>query len=247
MKDGKGFTLIEAVVGLLISSLVLAAALALWNTHQTEGTRLAKKIELRNRLTLASKRLQRSVTLAGIGLDGAASLAKADAVPSDTLTLYTNPEERSTLLSADADHHVAAIQVDDPSLFAAGGYVALVGGGHAELRRVEGIQGPILTLDSPFANDYAVAVARVMPAWRERFYSDRQHPRFLRETAQGVQEVASDVKNFQVAFLDRHGESTEDAGKVRSVRFSLTGVFPARKGAIDNIEFSSTAIPRNSI
>ncbi len=245
MTPQRGFTLVEALVGMVIGSMVMAAAYSLWRTHQVEGMRLSKKIELRNSLTLASKRLQRSVTIAGIGLSGAASLAKEDAVGSDTLTVFTNPEERSSALATPADHLVPAIQVVSPSVFRSGGYIAIVGTGHAELRRINRIQGSYIYLDSPFANDYPVAGSRTMPARRERYYSDQQGTRFLHEAPDGVSVVASQVKNFQVSFADSRGAPTTEAAKVRTVRFSLTGIYPAREGALNSIVISSTAIPRN--
>jgi hypothetical protein len=209
--------------------------------------RLSKKIELRNKLTLSSKQLQRAVTLAGLGLSGAANLAKQDAVGSDTLIIYTNPTEAKASLVIAADHHVAAIQVDAPTLFAAGGYVALACAGSAELRRVVGVDGSTLSLDSAFANDYPIAGTVAMPARRERFYSQQDSSALVHEIADVHRIIATDVKNFQVSFADKQGNSTEVPAHVRTVRFSLTGIFPAREGAINSIILSSTAIPRNTL
>jgi hypothetical protein len=235
------------MVGMLIASLVMAGAYSIWRTHQTEGMRLSRKIDLRNKLTLASKRLQRSVTLAGFGLSGAANLAKEDAVGSDTLTLFTNPEEAKAGLAADADRHVPAIRVDAPNLFSAGGYVALVGGGHAELRRIVAVSGTLLSLDSAFANDYSATGSMAFPAHRERYYSEQDSARLIHEIRAARHVVAANVKNFQVSFADKHGNSTEISSQVRTVRFSFTGIFPAREGAPNSMVFSSTAIPRNTL
>ena len=247
MNRVRGFTLIETVVSMVIGTIIMAAAYSLWRTHQVEGMRLSKKIELRNKLTLSSKKLQRAVTLAGLGLSGAANLDKQDAVGSDTLIVYTNLAETKAGLAATADHHVAAIQVDAPTPFAAGGYVALACGGRAELRRIVGVDGSTLNLDSAFANDYPVAGTVAMPARRERFYSQQDSALFIHESSGGRQVIATDVKNFQVSFADKRGNSTEVPSQVRTVRFSLTGIFPAREGAINNIILSSTAIPRNTL
>jgi len=243
----RGFTMIETVVSMVIGAIVMAAGYGLWRTHQVEGMRLSKKIELRNKLTLSSKQLQRAVTLAGLGLSGAPNLAKQDEVGSDTLIIYTNPTETKANLVIAADHHVAAIQVDAPTPFAAAGYVALVGGGHAELRRIVGVNGSTLSLDSAFANDYATAGTVAMPARRERFFSQQDSSRLIHETAEGRHVIATDVKNFQVSFADKQGNSTEIPAQVRTVRFSLTGIFPAREGALNSIVLSSTAIPRNTL
>ena len=247
MTRSRGFTLIETMVGMVISGTILAACYALWRTPPIEGMRLSKKIELRNKLTRASKRLERAVTLAGLGLAGAAHLAKADAVGSDTLVIFSNPGETKARLAAFADHRVAAIQVDAPGVFAAGGYVAVSGGGHSELRRIARVYGSTLGLESAFDNDYAVAGTLAMPARRERYYSQQDSSRFVLETAEGMRIVATDVKNFQVSFADMRGASTEIPAQIRTVRFSLTGFFPAREGVNNNIILSSTAIPRNTL
>jgi len=247
MSRSRGFTLIETIVSMVIGGLIMAAGYALWRTHQVEGMRLSKKIELRNKLTLSSKQLQRAVTLAGLGLSGAANLAKQDAVGSDTLIVYTNPNETKAGLLLAADHHIAAIQVDAPTAFANAGFVALAGGGHAELRRITGVNGSTLSLDSAFANDYAMAGTFAMPARRERFYSEQDSAKLIHETPAGRLILATDVKNFQVSFADRQGKSTEISAQIRTVRFSLTGIFPAREGALNSIILSSTAIPRNTL
>jgi hypothetical protein len=231
----------------VIGSLIMAAAYGLWRTHQIEGMRLSKKIELRNKLTLASKRLQRAVTLAGIGLSGAANLGKQDAIGSDTLVIFTNPAEAKAGLAFPSDHHVAAIQVDVAGPFSAGGYVALVGGGHAELRRIVSVTGSSLSLDSAFANDYPAPGTAVLPARRERFYSQQDSLRLIHETPEGLQILATEITNFQVSFADQQGHPTEAPTRVRTVRYSLTGIFPARKGALNSIILSSTAIPRNTL
>ena len=247
MKTARGFTLIEALVGMVVGTIVLAGAYSIWLTHQEESYRLSKKIELRNKLTLSSKRLQRSVTLAGLGLAGAANLGKYDAIGSDTLIVFTNPREESSVLSADIDHHQALLTVDAPALFAEGGYVAISGAGHAELRRISAVSGNTLHLDSAFVNDYPRAVCKAFPAERERYYTDRDSLHFIHENSEGAHVVATDVRNFQVSFSDRTGKPTETVARIRSVLFSLTGVYPAKAGALSTLIYSSTAIPRNTL
>jgi prepilin-type N-terminal cleavage/methylation domain-containing protein len=243
----KGFTLVEAMVGMVIAGMILAACYSVWRTHAVQSAGISKKIDLRNKLTLSSKRLQRSVTLAGFGLSGAANLTKIDAVGSDTLTLYSNPNELKAHPTSAVDHQYASVSVDAPALFSAGGFLAISGGGHAELRRISSVSGSAIGLESPFVYDYSLAETLVFPVQRERFYSDQDSTRFISETAAGRHIVATDVKNFQVSFADKQGVSTEVASQIRTVRFSLTGVFPARDGAINSLLFSSTAIPRNML
>jgi hypothetical protein len=242
-----GFSLIEAMVGMVIGTLVLAGAYSLWLTHQDESYRLGKKIDVRNQLALSSKRLQRSITLAGLGLGGAGNLAKDDAVGSDTLIIFLNTTEQRSTLSSDASHTVPVIHVDDPTPFAAAEYLAISFAGHGEIRRIVNISGSDIYLDTAFASDYPMAGSLACPASRERFYSDQDSTQFVREFGGNRQIMAKSVKNFQVSFGDKNGAATEVPAEVRTVRFSLTGIYPAKQGALNSIVISSTAIPRNML
>src|SRR4051812_32195828 len=56
MMRERGFTLVEAIMGMVIAGMILAACYAVWRTHAIQGASLSKKIDLRNKLTLSSKR-----------------------------------------------------------------------------------------------------------------------------------------------------------------------------------------------
>jgi prepilin-type N-terminal cleavage/methylation domain-containing protein len=243
-----GFSLVELLVGMVVSALVLAGAFSLWHTHQTEDYRLGKKIDLRNGMTLSSKRIQRSVTMAGFGLQGSANLAKEDAVGSDTLILYSNPSEAKSSLTYDVTHSGgAAIQVDNPGAFATATYIAVKTGTSAEMRMIVFRSGSSLYLNSAFTNDHPRATSTAYPATRERYYTDQALSQLMRDGQGTASVVARNVKNFQVSFKNKHGESTEIPAEVRTVQFSFTGIFPAPEGALNSIVFSSTAIPRNTL
>jgi hypothetical protein len=231
----------------VISSIVLAGAFMLWNTHQQEGMQLAQKISIRNEMTLSSKRIQRSVTLAGFGLDGAANLSKDDAVGSDTLIIYSNSREKRSALASDYVHGYPVLQVADGSAFQGSYYVAIKSGSSREIRRIARRTGSILELDSPLKLDYKVDSAMAYPASRERYYSDQGAKVLMRENTDGSMVLAKDVTNFQVSFRDKHGESTENGSEVRTVLYSFTGVYKAREGALNSIVFSSSAIARNAL
>jgi prepilin-type N-terminal cleavage/methylation domain-containing protein len=243
-----GFSLVELMVGMVVSSIVLAGAFKLWSVHQEEGYRISKKISVRNEMTISSKRIQRSVTLAGIGLDGAANLAKEDAVGSDTLIIYTNePAGRTTLLSDFTHGGGPAISVADPSIFEGALYAAIKTGTSGEIRRIAYRNGSIMQLESPFGMDHPIATSTVYPVSRERYYSNQGSKTLMHEGRDGTVVVAKDVTNFQVSFRNSHGDATEVATEVRTVLFSFTGIYPAREGALNSIVFSSTAIPRNTL
>lgn len=240
-----GFSLIEMMVGLVAAALVLAGTYTLWSTHQREGYRLEKKIDLRNQITLSSKKIQRSITLAGIGLNGAANLEKADATGSDTLIIYTNMAEARSNLSSNISKTVPAISVTNPAAFSGASYVAVGSGPSGEIRHIDHQSGSMLYLDAPFSSDHPMATTIAYPAMRERYYTDQAANHLMRESGGTAVAVAADIRNFQVSFKDKSGASTEIQSEVRTVQYSFTGVFPAPEGALTSMVFSSTAIPRN--
>jgi prepilin-type N-terminal cleavage/methylation domain-containing protein len=242
-----GFSLIELMVGMVVGGIVLAAAYSLWHTNQTEGYRLGKKIELRNNMTLASKRIQRAVTLAGIGLKGGANLSKGDDIGSDTLIIFTNQGELSSPLKFNAYHGSSLISVTNPGAFEGASFVVVATDSSRELREIVDRNGSNLFIDAPLDLDHPVASTIALPAMRERYYSNQEDNQLMRDVEGSATVVAKDVRNFQVSFRNKHGESTEVQAEVRTVQFSFTGVFPAREGALSSIVFSSTAIPRNTL
>jgi prepilin-type N-terminal cleavage/methylation domain-containing protein len=242
-----GFSLLESLVAMVVGAIVLAGAYGLWSTHNEESYLIGKKIDTQNDLTLAAKRLQRAVTLAGLGLGGAVNIDMEDAAGSDTLTLYRNPSEQRTTLTGDVPNASTTIQVDNPAPFIEAGYVAIALNGIGEVRKIAGVYGSSIELVSAFASTYPVAGTMVYPAARERYFSDQDSSVFVREENGQEFEVATSVKDFQVTFMDGEGAETANLAEVRSIRFSMTGTYPAKEGALNSMVLSSTAIPRNML
>jgi len=241
-----GFSLVELLLGITLGTFVLAGIYRLWSNNSEQGNRIQSKIELRNQLALSTKRLNRSITIAGIGLDKVVGLTRIDAIGSDTLNVYTNPDEARTTLVHNYTAGETSITVTEASLFQGIGYVVLANGGSGEVRRVSLKQGAILNLESGFENDYASGSAKVFPANREQYYTDQQTQKFVMVSKAGSAVIiAHNVQNFQVAFRNKAGEATDDLSEVRFVNYSLTGIYPAREGALNSMVYSSTSIPRN--
>ena len=243
----RGFTLVEVLVGMVVSGFVLAGAYSLWTTQHQEGFRLEKKIELRNVIALSSKKLQRSITLAGIGLNGAAIMAKEDAVGTDTLIVYTNLGETKSDLTSDITSSDHVVHVANSAIFSGAGYIAAGSSGNGEIRRILKVEGSVLLLGAPFSRTYPAATCKVYPAVRERYFTDQETSTLIREKNGTSFVVAKSIRNFQVSFWNKQGESTELQKDIRSVQFSFTGIFPAKEGALSSMVFSSTAIPRNTL
>lgn len=241
----RGFTLVEALVGTMIGSLAVAGAFRLWKTHSQEGYRLQKKAELRDHMALSSKHIQRSITLAGLGLGRVPTLVREDAVGSDTLFVYTNEAERKAGLLSNLYTGQYAIYVDNASAFAGALYMAVTDGTRGEVKPIDRVQGNVVVLRKPLESPYNRIGTTALPAKREKYYSDQDSLRLMRVVDGQSSVLAEDVRNFQVSFRDRSGAATDDPRAVRSVHFSFTGTFPAKEGALNSVLFTSTAIPRN--
>jgi hypothetical protein len=233
------------LVGMVVGTLVLAGAYSVWKTHQKAGYQMGKKIDLRNAMTLSSKRIQRSITLAGIGLSGFANITKVDAVGSDTLDIFTNQVEAKSPLNYDAFSGSGIISVSNSAAFEGASFVVIMTGATGELREISSRNGANLFLDMPLDQDHPRLTTVARPAMRERFYSIQESNQLIRDMEGSVSVVAMNVKNFQVSFSNKRGEPTIVSNEIRTVKFSFKGVFPADEGALNTINFSSTAIPRN--
>jgi prepilin-type N-terminal cleavage/methylation domain-containing protein len=244
-KSQSGFSLVEMLVGMVVGSLVLAGAYSLWKTHQKAGYQLGKKIDLRNAMTLSSKRIQRSITLAGIGLSGVANISMVDAAGSDTLDIFTNQGQLRSALVTDVDHGSNAVQVTDPTAFDGVSCVVIITGNLGEIREISNRYGAFLYFETSLDQDHPQPTSFALPATRERIYSIQESNQLIRDVEGSVSVVASNVKNFQVSFSNKRGEPTSISNEVRTVKFSFKGVYPADQGALNTINFSSTAIPRN--
>lgn len=237
--------MVEVLVASVVGALVLAGTFRLWKSNHDEGFRIQKKTELRDMMALSSKRIQRSITLAGLGIDRAPTLAKSDAVGSDTLFLFTNEAEQKSAVFSDLVHGQSHVQVENPSVFHGSRYLVVSDGSRGEVRAIENIEGSTVVLREPLTGTYSRSATTVFPARREAYFTDQEGSRLIRVLDGTSKVIAENIRNFQVSFRDGRGVSTEDAAATRTVHFSFTGEYPARPGALNSVVFTSIAIPRN--
>ena len=241
-----GFSLIEIMVGVVVSSIVMGSLYGLWKRSDMASRHLQQKSELRNRMTLINKTMQNSITLAGYGLINVVDIYKDDATGSDTLTIYSNPASVRTTLTSAHNHSSPSIHISSTSSFAVGSYVAISDGTNNEIRKITQISGNYITTSSKFSYDYAIATSTIFPVTKYRYFSDQTLEKMMYEVNDASAKVIGDkIKNFQIAFLDKNGSATNIYTQIRSVNYSITGIYPIPTGEISAVTVSSNAIPRN--
>jgi Prokaryotic N-terminal methylation motif len=244
--DQGGFTIVEVIMGMGIAAFVLAGLYRLWSNNSEESLKIQRKIEVRNQMALSTKKLNQSITLAGLGLNKVVGLTKADAVGSDTLKVYINNAEQSTSLMMAHDHHYNMVKVMDGSVFENARFIVLANGSTGEVRPIATRNGHIIYVTEKFDRDFPLAGTLVMPATRHKYYTDQERDMLVCTVNFGEPTIVGrSIKNFQISFRDRNGVQTEALRDIRFVNYSLTGIYPAREGAISSVVFSSTSIPRN--
>jgi prepilin-type N-terminal cleavage/methylation domain-containing protein len=246
IKGQRGFTVIELIMGVVLSSLVLTGIYRLWKNSATESTKIQTKIDLRNQMALSTKRLNQSITVAGIGLNKVVGLEKSDAIGTDTLIIYTNQSEAKTQLYMSYHDGDPYLRVIDGGIFEGAQFVALTCGSAGQVRGIREHYSDKILLTSSFSQNFDVACTQVMPASREMFYSDQNHKKLVRiVNSSSPYIVGNSIHNFQVSFRDRNGEQTDDLGVVKFVNYSLTGVYTVSHGDLNSVVHSATSIPRN--
>ena len=240
-----GFSMVELMVGAVLGTLLLGGVYRLWSNSQAESHRLQKKIELRNQMTLSSKKIQRSITLAGLGFKSAPKLLKTDAPGSDTLMIYTNLPEASTVLAMDVAGDLGVALVANATIFQYTSFVAVTDSLGGEVRRILRREGPKLILVSTLSRGYSRTSSKIYPVRQEKFYTDQSTNQLVSVVDDRASIMGNAIRNFQVSFRNRLGEPTEIATEIRSVTYSFSGMYPAKDKALNSVIFSSTAIPRN--
>ncbi len=242
----KGFSLVEILIGMVVSSIVMGSIYSLWKRSDTETRKLSDKADLRSRMTLVDKIIQKTITNAGYGLYNVVDISKEDAIGSDTLTVYSNSAAITTSLGVTHDKDHIVITVSSASGFTAGGYIAITDGTNNEIRKIYQINDKVITIATKTLNNYDKTNTTAYPVTKERYYSDETLNKMIRQTNDGDPHSFGDkIKNFQLAFLDKNGASTNIYTKIRSINFSITGIYPTPNGTITAVTVTSNAIPRN--
>lgn len=245
-----GFTLIEMLVAMVVGSMLITGLFKLWSTNQRETNRIQNKGDFKNRATLATTALNRSITMAGFGISKMDVISHSVGDSTDTLILYSNPQERRTTLRDTAQIHASEILVFTDSGFVIGGMIGITDSLQQEYNRVTSIYGDstsgyTLGLAGEVRHKFTPGIPDVYPVQRETFYIDSDTHELIHIEDERRKILAGGMSEFRVVLMDGSGNATIESSKIRVLSFSLTGSYKAPTGIPSLMRFSSTVIPRN--
>jgi prepilin-type N-terminal cleavage/methylation domain-containing protein len=250
MRRDRGFTLIEAMVSVLMGALLLTGVYRLWLANHNTSARLGSKTDFRDRATLATTRLNRSITMAGFGMTKLDVLFRVRTQATDTLVVYSNPTERRTTLRDTAFIGNTSILVFTDTGFAAGGLIGITDSLQQEYATITGVTGDSasgyrLGLASALQHKYLAGVPDIYPVQKEKFFINLGTKSLIRKVDGASVVLAQGITDFRADLKDASGNDATSYRSIRVVTFSVTGTYKAPEGSFNTMRFSSTVIPRN--
>ncbi|MBW8889372.1 MAG: prepilin-type N-terminal cleavage/methylation domain-containing protein [Fibrobacteres bacterium] len=250
MNRNGGFTLVETMVSVVVGAVLMASLYQLWTANQRTSLRLGNKSDFRNRATLATTQVNRSVTMAGYGMSKMDVLFRSRTEATDTLIVYSNPADRRTTLRDTARVGTTTIVIVNDTGFSVGSRLGITDSIQQEYALISNIsgdstQGYTLTLSGPLQHRYNPGTPDVYPVQREKFYIDHNAGALIRRVDQMTNTLASGMSDFRIDLMDASGAQATSYRLIRVVTFSMTGTYKVPAGNYNTMRFSSTVIPRN--
>lgn len=249
-KSQRGFTLVEMLVAVVTGAFLVATAFRMLTANQRTADLIANKGDLRDRATLATTQVNRTLTMAGFGITRMDVVFRKSGSLSDTILVWSNPSERRTTLIDSAPAGTEVLRVFKDSGFTVGGFLGITDSLNHEYSRVIGVSGDSINgfrikLSGGISNSFAAGVPDIYPVQKERIFADPQQKALIRYVDDRRQTLGEGITSFRTQFLNVNGTAAAAHKDIRVITFSLTGSFKAPAGANGNMSFSSTVIPRN--
>lgn len=245
-----GFTLAEMLVATVIGALLMTAVLRLWKANQSETNRIQDKTDFRDKATLATTKLNRSITMAGFGITKMDVIQRRAGTLSDTLTIYSNESELRTTLRDSAKISGSYLMVFKDTGFTEGGMLGITDSINQEYATIAAISGDTangfrIELSSGLQNTYLPGVPDIYPVQKEIIYIDGSTSSLVRKVGQNRQVLSDGITDFRVDMRDGSGNIATYYRNIRVITFSMMGTYKAPSGTPNQMRFSSTVIPRN--
>jgi prepilin-type N-terminal cleavage/methylation domain-containing protein len=158
---GRGFTLVECLIGLALSLVVVTAGLGSYITIQRAFLRLEARESSGQSALAAVDRMRIDLLHAGAGLVEEIRLGLLEPVAADAGELRTVTLDRPLTLAAGAAAGDTRLFLASAAGLSAGRRIALRAGPAGEVKTVVRVDGASIVLDGPLAGSYPAAAAAV--------------------------------------------------------------------------------------
>jgi hypothetical protein len=235
---------------MVVGALVVTGVFRLLTQNQKAGDLISNRGDFRDRATLATTQINRSITMAGFGITNMDVIRRGHGQTTDTLQLYVNSSERRTTLIDSAAAGATMVRVFKDSGFTAGCFMGITDSLRHEYVRVQRVEGNLtdgfqIHLSGGLTNAYKAGVPHIYPVQRERYFVDAQAKALVRLVDDRRIVIGDSISVFQVQLLNGSGAPATRHQDIRVVTFSIAGNYKAPSGTPSLMSFSSTVIPRN--
>ncbi|MBN1760766.1 MAG: hypothetical protein JW863_20725 [Chitinispirillaceae bacterium] len=234
--DLSGTTLLELIIGLLITSILVAGAFQAYRYTMDSANREKKKAELQGDIITFSNIIEKDIRMAGCGMPGNGLYADYS-VPE--LMIFTNENGDETTLSRVVQPIHAEAIVEDGSAFVVRGGICIAADGVDTIyRKVTGIGmydlGPDTVYFSPAANTSTLmpAGSKVYPAMCFRYTVSGTLPdrKILRSRNSQTVPIGGIIDSIRVTLKDEDGSPTGGATKNAAMMTVVMGGFIGKGG-----------------
>ena len=234
--DKRGTTLLELIIGMIITSIIVWSVYKVWHGFDLRTTREKYKTELQRDIIAVTNLIERDIRRAGFGLPGNGIYVNLDDDANDEITFYNNDNATSTILAQHAQPVHTTIYVNDASIFTAGAAVCLAG--TDTIYRTIQHAGVSATSD-----DTLMLIARIntaQPLWAGSTtaypamsigYEISNDPVALTRTRDGAgMSFGKKLDSIKVEPKDDNGNILAGTGKEASVISIITGGYVGKGG-----------------
>jgi type II secretory pathway pseudopilin PulG len=199
--SGKGFTLVELLIGMALSMIILVAGVEFFAQTRTLFFKLKDAEEDAQAVYSALDRIRLDLVRGGRGLKEAMDLGLVSAVDAGPEKLTILSTEGARILGQDLGPGSGRAVLDTTEGFRKGDGVCFLEGYRGEVRSVAAVEGNALILDLPVEAGYSAGACRVIPIERVSYYLgtlDRVVRRQVNSSP--AQPLIEDVGDFRFSF-----------------------------------------------
>ncbi len=260
-KDDRGFTVLEILVSVAVSTIILLGLYALLETGQNTTSRGEQKLDLQQAARAGLDTMVRDLRMAGSGLPNPHDYTNPDAAftaaTPNSVSFRIDPQSANTDLTANASSGTTVIYLNATDPFTAGGTIYIFGndGGsppadHWETKVVSSKTSTSLTLNLGLSNTYNAGSQVAQP----RTYTYDLQGTTLRRDAgdlNGPQPLAENISALSIRYYDTTDSEISPASlsahlaNIRRLQITITAFKGSQLRGDQTFLLNSSIRPRN--